>query len=249
MFVKAVINILGLAALAYVGLVILVYFLQRTMLYVPSHQSMRTGLSEWKSGDAVIGYCREVPEPETIWMMLHGNGGQAAHREQTLQCLTANDSFYVLEYPGYGLRGGKTTRESIDSAASEAYQMLRSQHPGTPVCVIGESLGSGPASFLAQQKTPPDKIVLLVPYDVLSNVASGRFPFLPVRLLMKDNWDNIESLKSHTGPIDIFATRDDRVIPFKYAQNLAKEIPAANFTVFSGGHNDWPESDLVRIRR
>lgn len=246
---KTAITLLGLAVVAYLGLVLLVYFIQRTMLYVPSHYLMRTTLSEWKNGSSLIGYCREVPEPEAIWLMLHGNGGQAAHREETLRCLSPGDSFYVLEYPGYGLREGTTTRASIDAAASEAYQLLRSDHPGTPVCVIGESLGSGPASFLALEKTPPDKIVLIVPYDELANVASGRFPFLPVRLLMKDNWNNVESLKSYAGPIDIFATRDDRVIPFKFAENLAREIPAAHFTVFSGGHNAWSESELVRIRR
>ena len=246
---KSALNLLGLAVLAYVGLIVVVYFLQRAMLYLPSHHSMRTSLSEWKNGDALIGYCRKVPEPETIWLMLHGNGGQAAHREYTLQCLSPQDSFYVLEYPGYGLRDGKTTRAAIDTAALEAYRILRTQHPGTPVCLIGESLGSGPASFLARQETPPEKIVLVVPYDVLANVARGRFPFLPVRLLMVDNWDNIESLKNYAGPIDIFATPQDRVIPFKYAQNLAKEIPAANFTVFPGGHNAWADSELVRIRR
>jgi pimeloyl-ACP methyl ester carboxylesterase len=239
----------ALVALAYVTLVALVFFLQRSLLYFPSHHSVQTSLSMWTDSSRVIGYCREVSHPQTIWLMTHGNGGQAAQRDYVLQCMSTSDSLYVLEYPGYGSRDGNPTRASINAAAIEAYRLLRAQNPGTPVCVVGESLGSGPATVLAMQETPPEKIVLVVPYDTVANVGSRRFPFLPVRLLLLDRWDNIEALKNYAGPIDIFATRDDEVIPFVHAQNLAAQIPQARFTVFSGGHNHWADSEQVRIER
>src|SRR6185369_8440292 len=107
----------------------------------------------------------------------------AADREYVLNCMSDQDSFYVLEYPGYGRREGSPSIESMNRAAAEAYQLLRKQHQNTPVCVLGESIGSGPACALAREKPGPDKIVLVVPFDSLASMASRRFFFLPVRLM------------------------------------------------------------------
>jgi hypothetical protein len=126
---------------------------------------------------------------------------------------------------------------------------LRSRHPNTPVCVLGESIGSGPACALARETTAPDKIVLVVPFDTLANVAAGYFPFLPVRLLLRDPWDNVESLRRYAGPVEIFGARDDTIIPIGHAKALARQIPGAQFTEIPGGHNDWSQEDQVKIRR
>ena len=121
--------------------------------------------------------------------------------------------------------------------------------PNTPVCVLGESIGSGPACALARETIAPDKIVLVVPFDSLASVASKQFFFLPVRLLLRDAWDNVEPLRHYTGPIEIFGATDDRIIPIEHAEALAKRIPSAHFIAIGGAHNDWSEDDKVKIRR
>src|SRR5687768_1157441 len=103
--------------------------------------------------------------------MTHGNAGQAADRDYVLDRMSEQDSLYVLEYPEYGLRDESPSRESINQAASEAYRFLRSQNQDTPVCILGESIGSGPACALARKKIPPDKIVLVMPFDSLASVG------------------------------------------------------------------------------
>jgi pimeloyl-ACP methyl ester carboxylesterase len=196
-----------------------------------------------------IGYCREVENADTIWLMTHGNGGQSSDRDYVLPRMSAQDSLYVLEYPGYGSRDGSPSLQSMNQAASEAYRLLRLRNPKAPICVLGESIGSGPACSLAQEKPAPDKIVLVVPFDTLVSVASGHFYFLPVRLLLRDAWNNVESLKHYTGPVDVYGATDDTIIPIERAKALAKQIPGARFTAVSGGHNDWSENDAVTIRR
>jgi pimeloyl-ACP methyl ester carboxylesterase len=137
----------------------------------------------------------------------------------------------------------------MNRAASEAYRLLRSSHQSSAVCVLGESIGSGPACSLAREKVAPDKIVLVVPFDSLANVASKRFYFLPVRLMLRDRWDNVETLTQYSGPVEIFGAVDDAIIPFEHAKALARQIPNARFTAISGGHNDWSESKQVKITR
>jgi pimeloyl-ACP methyl ester carboxylesterase len=241
--------IIAILALGYLAVGVAVDINQRSLIYFPSHDESDTALRPWVVSDEIIGYRREVANPRTVWLMTHGNAGQASHRAYVLARMSPADSLYVLEYPGYGLRGGKPSRDSFDAAAAEAYGMLRKEFPNTPVGVIGESIGSGPASFLASARPAPDKIILVVPFDTFASVAAEHMPFLPVRAILKDKWDNISALRGYAGPIDIYGAADDRVVPCGHARRLAAALPNAKFTLIQGGHNDWSDSELVRIAR
>jgi len=220
---------------------------QRKLLYYPTHHPEKFGLSDWLHEGQQIGYAHEVPSPKNVWLMLHGNGGQASDRVYALASFSANDSVFILEYPGYGSRPGSPSMSSINAAAKQAYAALRARYPNTPVCVVGESIGSGPASLLATNQPPPDKIVLIVPFDKLSRVAAHHYPFLPIGLCLRDNWNNIEALKGYRGPLEIFGARDDTIIPIAHAKALADKNPSSRFREISGGHNDWADSGQVKI--
>lgn len=222
--------------------------LQRKLLYYPTHHKESNGLSEWRHDGQLIGYAREVPSPRNVWLMVHGNGGQASDRIYALPSFSSQDSVFILEYPGYGQRPGSPSMDAFNSAAQQAYELLRSKFPNTPVCVVGESVGSGPASVLAANPHPPDKIVLIVPFDTLSRVAAHHFRVLPVGLILRDKWNNIESLKEYRGALEIFAARDDSIIPIVHAKALAESKPSAAFHEIEGGHNDWAMKGRVTIK-
>lgn len=222
--------------------------LQRKFLFFPSHHQRDNGLTAWKREGQLIGYAREVAEPENVWLMLHGNAGQAADRTYALPCFSPRDSVFILEYPGYGMRSGKPSTATFNAAAVEAYKMLRETFPKTPVCVVGESIGTGPASALAKETPPPDKTVLVVPYDKLTSVAAHHFPYLPVRLILGRCWDNIDALGGYSGPVEIFGALEDDIIPIQHARNLAHRVPGAKFHEIPCGHNDWSSGGAVQIR-
>lgn len=180
--------------------------------------------------------------------MLHGNAAQASDRIYAVPCFADDDSVYILEYPGYGDRKGAPSQKTFDPAAREAYLFLRETYPHTPVCVAAESIGSGPAASLANLARPPDKFVLIVPFDTLSGVAENHFPAILVRLLLGSNWDNVAALSDYKGPIDIFAADQDEIIPVGNARALAAAVPGANLIIIDGGHNDWSCEGRVQIR-
>ena len=244
---KFMLRIAAILSVLYVVVVVIVYFRQRSLLYFPSHSPRPTTLAPWSDGQATIGYCREAAHPRAIWLMMHGNAGQASSRDYVLPRLSEQDSLYVLEYPGYGARPGSPCLASINQAAGEAYRLLRSRNPNTPVCVLGESIGSGPACALAQEPVPPDKILLVVPFDALAKVAARHFPFLPVRLMLLDCWDNVASLKQYHGRVEIFGATEDTIIPVVHARALASQATGARFIAIGGGHNEWSADPRVRI--
>jgi hypothetical protein len=205
-------------------------------------------LSVWQHDGQIIGYARHAAAPGTVWLFLHGNAGQASDRTYALPSFSVADSVYFLEYPGYSLRPGSPSLLSINAAARQAYELLRAQFPTVPVCVAAESLGCGPAAFLATNPRPPDKIVLILPFDTLAAVAARHYPFLPVRLLLRDNWDNIAALRDYQGQLELFAARADTIIPISHARALAASKPASVFHTIDGGHNDWADGNKVKIR-
>jgi hypothetical protein len=113
---------------------------------------------------------------------------------------------------------------------------------------LGESIGSGAACALALEPVPPEAIVLVVPFDVLTKVASHHFPFLPCGLLLRDCWNNVESLHAYKGPVQIYAAREDTIIPPDHSRALARQVPTARLTLIPGGHNDWAACQAVNIR-
>jgi len=222
--------------------------LVRSALFYPTNNAGGDGLARWMHGDALIGFAREVPQPQNIWLMLHGNAGQAADRVYALEAFSPGDAVYIMEYPGYGQRPGTPSRKSFDAAALEAYQLLRANFPGKPVCVAAESIGSGPAAMLGGASPTPDKLVFIVPFDDLKSVGKDHMRYMPMSLLLAGTWNNLEALSSYNGPMDVFGAERDEIIHVRHAQALAASRPQAKFHLIRGGHNDWSTQPDLRIR-
>ena len=220
-----------------------------SLLYFPSHLPAGSDLQEWAVEGKFMGYSHAVKAPRMVWLMFHGNAGQASQPGYIRASLPVTDAVFIMEYPGYGKRDGSPSMKSINAAATEAYAALGRLYPGVPIGVIGESLGSGPASFICSLGNPPGRLVLIVPFDNLVSVAKEHLGFLPVSWLMRDKWDNVAALSKYSGRVDIYGALEDTVIPFPHAKHLAESLPGAKFHEVKGGHNDWSAGNLVRIDR
>lgn len=223
--------------------------LEGALLYFPTHEPNRSRLSEWRIDGELTGYCRTVENPRAVWLVTHGNAGQASDRQYIVDHLPADTCAFILEYPGYGQRRGSPSMAAINEAARAAYASLRARYPRLPLCALGESLGSGAASHLCSLPTPPDRLVLIVPFDNLLSVAKEHVRFLPVGLLMREKWDNVKSLAAYRGPVDLYAATYDNVIPVAHARALAAAIPQARYVELPCGHNDWSLAPLPELAR
>jgi pimeloyl-ACP methyl ester carboxylesterase len=97
-------------------------------------------------------------------------------------------------------------------------------------------------------ENPPDKIVLVASFDQMASVAEAHFPTVLVRQMLKDNRDNVAAFAGFTGPIDIFAAKDDEVILMRHAKAFAASVPGSRLVVIDGGHNDYSYWDPAKIR-
>ena len=176
-------------------------------------------------------------------VVFHGNAGAAAYRDYYVTALEGLGYRVVLaEYPGYGGRISELSEKSLVADARETAARAREEFGG-PLYLWGESLGCGVASALAADPVlRPQGVILLTPWDSLLHEAQAQFPWLPVRLLMRDVYDNVANLASYTGPVAVIMAGRDEVIPNRLTENLFRSLvgPKRIWTFANAGHNDWP---------
>ena len=149
-------------------------------------------------------------------MILYGNASTATgceHYVSDIQSVAAFDVF-ILEYPGYEDRPGSPSQSALFSAADEAFRTLPDHRP---IYLLGESLGSGVASYLAG--TYSNKIagaILISPFNCMTDVAQYDYPWLPVQLLLVDRFRSEKYLRYYRGKVGIMVDGRDSVVPEQF---------------------------------
>jgi alpha-beta hydrolase superfamily lysophospholipase len=235
------------------GLILLGCDIQNKLLYypdssVPSEESLRANrINPWPSSlkdhRGFVSINETKPVNGTI-IVFHGNAGTAADRVFYVKWLAVLGYRVILaEYPAYGGRKGKVGERAFVSDAGETVQLAFEQHGG-PLFLLGESLGCGIAAAVAKDATVRiDGIILITPWDTLASVAQSKFPYFPVRLFLKDKYDNIGNLRSFKKGIAVVGAERDEVVPVRHANRLYLALPSKAkkiWIVKGAGHNDWP---------
>jgi pimeloyl-ACP methyl ester carboxylesterase len=116
----------------------------------------------------------------------------------------------LLHYRGYGGSSGEPSEAALFADALALFDKLRSEHQN--IVVVGRSLGSGVAVYLASQR-PVARLVLVTPYDSLQDLAKQQFPYLPVGWLLLDKFESWKYASKVNAPTLIIAAEHDEVIP------------------------------------
>lgn len=225
--------------------------LQDRLLYFPARATvaqMSSGrLAAWPSAQDFRGLIAEPAGPvRGTAVVFHGNAGHAGHRSYYADALTALGLRVILaEYPGYGPR-----HTPSDSALGEASLVADAAHTlalahslhGTPVLVIGESLGAGvTAAAVARSREQVAGLLLITPWDRLQHVAAFHYPWLPVRWLLRDRYDSAAHLAAFDGPVMVAVAERDTIVPARFGTALHAALPGRKRldVILAAGHNDW----------
>jgi uncharacterized protein len=221
---------LWLGAGSYVLLVVLVAIFQRQLVYLPTILSMDTarqlaaqrGVVPWLNARGeIIGWRMPARSPaQGSVLIVHGNGGTALRLSDLAASIrnALNLDVYLLEYPGYGQRGGTPSEASLLAAADEGWELIPTNRPEY---VVSESLGTGVAAHLAQQyPAHVAGLLMFVPYDRLASVAQNHYPYLPAYLLLQDRFAPVDWLADYHGPVKIVLAGADEIIPIARGQAL-----------------------------
>lgn len=204
----------------YFGLCALLYIMQRKLMYFPT-ASVKSSEAEvlWlKSDNETLKVWRIAEGSERALIYFGGNAEDVALNIPEFMTLYPDHSIYLLNYRGYGGSSGTPTEKGLLEDALTLYDHVKEHHD--KITVMGRSLGTGVAISLAANRTI-HKLILVTPYDSMVNVASSIYPFIPVSLLLRDQYDSLNYAQDVTAETLILIAEHDEVIPRKRSENLA----------------------------
>ena len=223
----------------YVGVVALVHFNQRKLIYpVPAlNTALPDGFErvEYATSDGLLlsaGYRVSRAKKPTL-VFFHGNGSDwQSGAFVTRKLAEAGYGVLAASYRGYGGNAGEPSERGFYADGRAAFKFLESKgiEPQS-IVPIGNSIGSGVATQMASE-FDVHSLVLISPFDSLTDTASRLYPWAPVRLLLRDRYDNLGKLPTLEMPILILHGEDDTLIAEEQARTLAAARVGTRFVSY-----------------
>jgi fermentation-respiration switch protein FrsA (DUF1100 family) len=239
--------------IAYALMLLLVFLFQSRLVYFPHVGRELIGTPRaagldfedvrLRTADDVMLHGWWVPARDArgAVLILHGNAGNISHRTGYLTMFDRlGYSVLLVDYRDYGKSGGVPSEEGTYRDAEAAWLHLTEALEINPqdIVIFGESLGGGAATWLAA-KYPPRALVLASSFTSVPDLGAQIYPWLPVRLLARIKYDNLERLPTIAAPVLIAHSRDDEIVPFSHGEALfAAAREPKQLIVMSGSHND-----------
>ena len=192
-------------------------------------------------------YVHDTHKPTAV--LYHGNAGSACDRVYFATLFAqAGYGYVVVEYAGYSNDARSPTHDLIKQDVKNIVEYLETENI-SPVTVVGESIGTGAASYHASLKAP-GKLLLITPFTDLADIAKDRFWFYPTSLLVDNAFDNELNLQNYLGETLIIHGDTDSLIPYALGQTLFAGLPGEKtfITITGAGHNNlffYPETSTA----
>ena len=167
------------------------------------------------------GVLRNEEQSDAVLILYFGGNADDAtrfvlHTKELQGC-----DIVAFNYRGYVESTGIPSEEALLSDALKIYDTYAK---GRKVVVIGRSLGSGVATYLASKRVV-DGLVLLTPYDSILSIAKLKYPFFPIDLLLKNKFETVNYLPLVKAKIAVVEVENDATIPRYHFEKLLEAMP------------------------
>jgi len=163
-----------------------------------------------------------IKNPGGVILYLHGNAGSLDTWGEIAPFYNQlGYDIFIPDYRGFGKSTGKIfSQQQMFDDADSLYEYLKLNYPEDKIIVIGYSLGTGLATYLAS-KHRPAKLVLLAPYYSFNDLIYDKYPILP-GFLLKYQFATNQLIPKVKAPIALFHGIKDELIPYQSSERLIK---------------------------
>ena len=250
---NVVLKLILVIAACYGLLVIVVYFMQGRMLYLPNVPGRTLTMTpadmgmdyedvSIKTADGVTLHGWFIAgRSSRVLLFFHGNAGNISHRLDSIrQFQDLGLSVLIIDYRGYGQSEGRPTENGVYRDADAAWRYLREDRAtlAGDIIIFGRSLGASVASRLAAQHQP---LALIVESSFTSvpDIAKELYPWLPARWLSRLRHATRDYIREVRCPVLVVHSRDDEIIPFHHGEEIfASANEPRTLLAIRGTHND-----------
>jgi hypothetical protein len=250
--VNRLVKIIGGALLIYAAYCVLLFLLQRQVLFprylIPTPAALdlkALGIEslwlEASFGKVEAWYLppRFAGKPSPAVIFGHGNGELIDYWPTELgRFASLGLGLLLVEYPGYGRSAGCPSQSSISETFTLAYDRLALRPDVDPARIVlfGRSLGGGAVCDLAL-KRPSAALILM---SCFKSVGAFAIRYLAPAFLIRDPFDNLSAVQQYPGPVLVIHGHIDEVVPFSHGRALHAAARKAEMIVYAAGHNDCP---------
>lgn len=241
-------------AIAYLGLIAVLALLERFLVYpIPPR-----AWGDWKpqafeyedvfftsaDGTRLHGWYFAHPDPRHYVLFCHGNGEDvslvgpwAAEFRDEYEA-----SVFVFDYRGYGRSEGLPFEQGVlddGEAALQEFTKRTAIAPGD-VLLYGRSLGGAVAVHLAARHGARG-LILNRTFHSMVAIAADIYPWVPVRLLMRNRYESVDKIRRYHGPLLQMHGTADTIVPIESAERLFAAAPSSEkklIRIEGLGHND-----------
>lgn len=247
---KKMITILLTLASLYLIIMVAVWLMQDRLIFfpqplasqVPVNDNLEEVFITTQGGNQLHGWLKKAQTAGQQKLIIYfgGNAEEVSHMLFSAPEY-AEWAYLLINYPGYGNSQGRAGKNSFYDAALAMYDyaLTRSDMDTTSIVVMGRSIGTGSAVFLAGHRKVR-AVVLISPFESLGAVARSSMWFLPVDLLLRHNFEPERYAKYITAPLLAFYGTRDNIIPPDHTIKLTRSWKGKHILIpLEGyGHND-----------
>ena len=258
------VKLLRIAAIAYLGLAVVLALFQTQLIFPGAATQGRkdsivrpfqgSELVELRAatGEIVVALFgpamtpQGMPHPDAknrpTLLYFYGNGMCMADCEgEFLKFRRRGFNVMVPDFLGYGMSGGKPSESGVYATADASFDHLlqRSDIDPHKIVPIGWSLGAAAAVHLASTRQVP-ALVTISAFTSIDDMARKHFPYMPTGLFLQHHLDNAKKIRAVKAPIFLAHGTHDSIIPFTMSQTLASAAAGSvtKYDVINGDHND-----------
>jgi uncharacterized protein len=191
---------------------------------------------------------RDTASPRPWLIFLHGNGATIASRVNIVhyeRLWRLGLNVLAPEYRGFGGVEGVPTESGLAADARAAYDYLRTELGADPrrIVVYGWSLGSAVAVDLASRVDEAAVVLEGAPASLVA-IGQQRYPYFPIRLLIRNPFESILKIDRVGSPVLFLHSPEDTIIPIAEGRRLYDAAPQPKqFVEVAGGHVYASEKD------
>ena len=236
----------------YFLIIVLTYFFQRNLLYHPNENNYlndKLALTiekvkiKTKDNIELLSWYhnKDIKKYKTI-LFLHGNAGTLENRIHKINHFKdIKINLLIISWRGFSNNLGKPNETGLYEDARSAIEWLRSKGiKDSDIILYGESLGTGVASEVAQHKNFAG-IILESPFTSMIEIGKEKYPFLPVKFLLKDTYESNKKIQNIKIPILVMHGKVDNIVPFHMGKKIYEIANKPKYYYFSEYDNHMME--------
>lgn len=258
---SAAIRLMAYAAIAYLTIGAFFYFQQAKLLF-PAPKAYEKKTPEdggvrfedlrisVNARDHVHAWWIPAATPsDKVILVFHGNGYVPDDMvgDETANLGEIGANLMLVDYRGYGSSAPVSPNETTvdeDAEASIGYLLRDRRIPVAKVFVLGRSIGSGPATYLALKNPGLGGLILESPFSSIDDAAAGfwYFRIYPAALILRTHFDNLRKIGSVRAPVLIISGTADTLTPTWMAEKIFAQArqPKQLYEIPGAGHDDLP---------